>query len=84
MHKSIKYVAIDVLVRSSMNSAAKCSMQCDLYDSVNLEKLEHILCNLIITECVHVSVCTVHSNVFIDAIEWNICQHEHVNSHDWL
>jgi hypothetical protein len=52
----ITYVAIDVLVRSSMRSAAKCITQCDLYDSVNLAKLQCKLCCRIIPECVHGSV----------------------------
>lgn len=41
-----QHVAIDVLVRSSMKSATKCDMLCDLYDSANLNKLELILSNL--------------------------------------
>ena len=62
---NFKHVAIDVLVRSSMKSATKCVMQCDLYDSVSQEIIERILCSRI-TPSVCMFQCQLHSTVRVD------------------
>ena len=44
----LKCVVIDVLVRSSMKSATKCIMQCDLCDAGNLQPHQRVLCSRIV------------------------------------
>ena len=41
--QTTNYVPIYVLVRYTMKNAARCDTHCELYDSVNLLKFEHVM-----------------------------------------
>ena len=84
-----KHVAIDVLVRSSMKSATKCVMQCDLYDSVSQEIIERILCTRVIRS-VCMFQCLQYKTVQHDVTECLMCQSirltygEYISTYVWI
>jgi len=55
------YAPIYVLVRLTMKNAARCDTHCELYDSVNILKFEHIMCCRNVSERLSVSVETIFS-----------------------